>query len=68
MKWNHARKGIIEGEIVAVVGDYVDIKLVNTVRVGFADPMKGDGFRSVHAAPGRIIRVRKSLLEPITNQ
>lgn len=65
MKWQHARKGIIEGEIVRDLGDFVDIELSVQVRLGFADPMRGEGFRSVHAGPGQIIRVRQSLIEEL---
>jgi len=65
MRWNHSRKGTIEGEIVRDLGEFVDIKLTNKVRVGHGSPMMGTGFRSVHAGPGQVIRVRKSLLQPL---
>ena len=65
MRWNHARKGIIEGEIVRDLGEFVDIELMNKVRIGHGSPMMGTGFRSVYAGPGQIIKVRKSFLQPL---
>lgn len=62
MKWNHARKGRIEGELVRDLGDFVDIELSKQVRLGRPDPMRRLGFRALNAKPGTIIRVRKSLL------
>lgn len=64
MKWNHARKGLIEGEIIADDGEFVDIRLAAMVRMGFGDPFHS-GFRSVNAGQGDTIRVRKSFLSPV---
>ena len=64
MKWNHARKGIIEGEIIRDLGEWVDIQIMNKVRMGFGDPFSS-GFRGVYAGPDSVIRVRKSLLQPL---
>ena len=68
MKWQHVRKGIIEGEIVQDDGVFVVIELTNKVRMGYGDPLLGQGFRSVHAGPGQAIRVRKSFLRPLPKE
>jgi len=65
MKWIHARKGEIEGKIVYDDGIFVDIELAKKARVGWAPPAEGYGFRSVYAADGQILRVRKTLLKPV---
>ena len=67
MKWKHARKGIIEGNIISEDDVFMNIELINTVRMGYADPFSGNGFRSVNAINGEIISVRKSLLQEIIN-
>lgn len=66
MKWQYARRGIIEGEIARDFGDdWVDIELSNKVRMGYGDPMLGTGFRALYAVLGHVIRTRKSLLAEI---
>lgn len=65
MKWEHVRKGTIEGEIVTDDGTFVDIEISNKVHIGHGDPGLGQGFRDLYAGPGRIIRVRKSLLRQL---
>ena len=64
MKWEHARKGIVEGEIVKDLGDFVWIKIKNKVRMGHGDIFR-HGFREVYAGKGTTIEVRKSFLTEI---
>ena len=63
MKWRHARKGLIEGEIIRERGPFVHILVANKVRLGQGPAGWRFGFRGVYAAPGTIIEVRKSLLQ-----
>lgn len=65
MRWIHSRKGIIEGEIIRDLGEFVDIELTSKARLGHGSPMAGTGFRVVSAGPGQVIRVRKLLLNPM---
>ena len=59
MRWNHSRKGTIEGEIVEEKGDFVDIKLTNKVWMG-----NWLGY----SEPGEVITVRKSFLQPLEKE
>jgi len=64
-KWNHARKGIIEGTIIREDDEWVDIELSRKTRAAdWPDPFK-DGFRPVYASTKQVLRVRKSLLTEV---
>ena len=60
MKWRHACKGIIEGEVVRDDGIWVDIRLSNTVNLLTS--------RCPVARAGEIIGIRKSFLTVISEE
>jgi hypothetical protein len=58
MKWIHARKGIVEGEIVREEGEWVDIKLTGDQTLRTAR-----GWDDCH--DGDVVTVRKSFLREV---
>lgn len=58
-KWRHLRKGVIIGEKVTDVGDFVDIRLVKDCEL---TQIAGIGRGKDITPKGETIRVRKSLL------
>lgn len=68
MKWNHCRKGIIEGKVVNEDDVWVWIELINSVNIGHGDPMVGTGFRDVIAQTSETIQIRKSFLTVIESE
>lgn len=58
MKWIHARKGTVEGEIVSDTGEWVDIKLTGDQRLRTARGWDD-------CQDGQIVTVRKSFLREV---
>jgi hypothetical protein len=60
--WRHSRKGLITGEVVTELGDFVDIRITNEVNMSPLSREDDDW-----AQPGDIIRVRRLLITELAD-
>jgi hypothetical protein len=63
-RWRHARKGVIEGRIIAEAGEWVDIQLGKDHELNYGSV----SLRGIVDLEGEILTVRKSFLTELPEE